>query len=63
MDEVVLINIQTAHYILTSNKAQRITDLSSVLYHKIVNIGMFQKNFYCPTDAHYHKNHRNVQTI
>jgi len=43
MGEVVLINIQTAHHVLTSRKAQRITEHSSVLYRKIVNIGEVHK--------------------
>ena len=38
MDEAVLINIQTAHRVLTSSKEQRNTEHSSVLYPKIVNI-------------------------
>jgi len=38
MDEVVLISIQTVHHVLTSSKAQRNTEHSSVLYRKIVNI-------------------------
>lgn len=39
MDQVVLINTQTAHHVLTSRKAQRNTHHSRVLHRKIVNIG------------------------
>jgi len=38
MDEILLINIQTAHHVLTSSKAQRNTEHSSALYRKIINI-------------------------